>query len=50
MSGWEGIMLAAITLGSCFASYLLGQDAMYRRMKRLQEQRRRWREWEDFED
>jgi hypothetical protein len=50
MSGWEGIALAIVTLGSCFASYNLGQRNMYRRMRDLQERRRRWQEWEDFED
>ncbi len=50
MSGWEGIALAIVTLGSCFASYNLGQRNMYRRMRDLQERRRRWQEWENFED
>jgi hypothetical protein len=49
MSGWEGIALAIVTLGSCLASYNLGQRNMYRRMRDLQERRRRWQEWEDFE-
>ena len=50
MSGWEGIALALITLGSCLASCNLGQRNMYRRMPEMQERRRRWAEWEDFED
>jgi hypothetical protein len=50
MSGWEGIALAIVTLGSCLASYNLGQRNMYRRMRDLQERRRRWQEWENFED
>ena len=50
MSAFEGILLAVITLGSCLASYNLGQRNMFRRMRDLQERRRRWAEWEDFED
>jgi hypothetical protein len=50
MSAFEGILLAVITLGSCLASYNLGQRNMFRRMRDLQERRRRWQEWEDFED
>ena len=50
MSGWEGILLAVVTLGSCLASYNLGQRNMFIRMRDLREKRRRWREWEDFED
>lgn len=49
MSGWEGIALAIVTLGSCYASYLCGQRNMFIRMRDLQERRRRWAEWEDFE-
>lgn len=50
MTAFEGILLAVITLGSCLASYNLGQRNMFRRMRDLQERRRRWAEWEDFED
>lgn len=50
MSGWEGIALAIVTLGSCYASYLCGQRNMFIRMRRFEERRRRWEEWEDFED
>jgi hypothetical protein len=50
MSGWEGIALAIVTLGSCFASYLCGQRNMFIRMRRFEERRKRWAEWEDFED
>lgn len=50
MSGWEGIFLAVLTLGSCFASYNLGQRNMVERFRRGEERRRRWREFEDFED
>ena len=50
MSGWEGVLLTIITLGSCWASYACGQRNMFLRMRDLQEKRRRWQEWEDFED
>ena len=50
MSGSFAIALAILTLGSCLASYNLGQRNMYRRMREMQERRRRWQEWEDFED
>lgn len=50
MSGWEGVFLTLITLGSCWASYACGQRNMFLRMRDLQEKRRRWQEWEDFED
>ena len=50
MSGWEGIMITIITLGSCWASYACGQRNMFLRMRDLQEKRRRWAEWEDFDN
>lgn len=50
MSGWEGVLLTIITLGSCLASYACGQRNMFLRMRDLQEKRRRWQEWEDFDE
>jgi len=50
MSDWEGILLAAITLSSCWVCYTLGQKNMYYRMRDIQEKRKRWAEWEDFRD
>jgi hypothetical protein len=50
MSASFAISLAILTLGSCFASYNIGQRNMYRKMRDLQERRKRWAEWEDFED
>jgi hypothetical protein len=50
MSASFGIALAILTLGSCLASYHLGQRNMFIRMRDLQERRKRWAEWEDFED
>ena len=44
------IALALITLGSCYASYRCGQRNMFIRMRRFEERRRRWAEFEDFED
>jgi len=50
MSGSFAIALAILTLGSCYASYCCGQRNMFIRMREMQERRRRWAEWEDFED
>lgn len=50
MSAGFAIALAILTLGSCFASYNLGQRNMFIRMRRFEERRKRWQEWEDFED
>lgn len=50
MSASFAIALAILTLGSCLASYNLGQRNIMRRMRDIQEKRRRWAEWEDFED
>jgi hypothetical protein len=50
MSAGFAIALAILTLGSCFASYHLGQRNMFMRMRRFEERRRRWEEFEDFED
>ena len=55
MSGWAAISLAVLTLGSCWASYCLGQRDILNRLRKLREKEDRWREWdannlEDFED
>mgnify|MGYP003344342383 FL=1 len=50
MSGWEGVFLAVLSLGSCYASYCMGQRDMFKRMRDLNEKRSRWAEWEDFDD
>jgi hypothetical protein len=48
MSGWEGMTLAVLSLGSCFASYMLGRESMWKELKnRRQERRRRWEEFDD---
>jgi hypothetical protein len=44
------IALAVLTLGSCYASYRLGQADIIAKFRRLNERRRRWEEFEDFED
>lgn len=49
MSGWEGLMITLITLGSCWACYWAGQRNMFIRMRDQQERRKRWAEWEDFD-
>jgi hypothetical protein len=50
LTGWEGVALAVLTLGSCYASYRLGQRSVMDELRRSREMRRRWREFEDFED
>ena len=50
MSGWEGIFLAPVTLGSVCAAYWAGQRSIIIRFRDHQERRRRWREWEDFDE
>ena len=50
MSGWEGFILAVVTLGSVCAAYWAGQQNILTRMRDLQEKRRRWQEWEDFDE
>lgn len=44
------LSLAVLTLGSCYASYRLGQADILERFRRHDERRRRWEEFEDFED
>jgi hypothetical protein len=48
------IALAVLTLGSCYASYRLGQRNILERFRRYSDRRRereaRWQEFEDFED
>lgn len=54
MSAEFAIALAVITLGSCWASYRLGQQNILARYERYAKRRRereaRWEEFEDFED
>jgi hypothetical protein len=47
MSGWEGIALAVLTLGSSLTSYWIGQRSIILRFRRRDERRRRWREFTD---
>jgi len=48
MSAAMGILLAVLTLGSCYASYLLGRESMWKELKnRREEGRRRWEEFDD---
>lgn len=51
MSATLAICIAALTLGSCFASYWCGQQNVLWRMRqhdmRRREKQRRWREFEE---
>jgi hypothetical protein len=42
-----GISIAVLTLGSCFASYMLGQDSVRQQLRNSNERRRRWEEFDD---
>jgi hypothetical protein len=50
MSATMAICIAALTLGSCFASYWLGQQNMLWRLRQHDERRRERRRWEAFDD
>jgi hypothetical protein len=50
VSAGLAIAIAVLTLGSCYASYRLGQADILARFRRHDERRRRWEEFEDFED
>jgi hypothetical protein len=53
MSATLALSLAALTLGSCFACYRLGQQNILFRMRQHDERRRerenRWREFDDLD-
>ena len=51
MSGWEGFILAVVTIGSVCAAYWAGQQNILIRMRDLDERRReRERRWREFDD
>lgn len=50
MSGTTALALSLLTFLSMWACYWAGQRNMWLRMRDQQEKRKRWREWEDFED
>ncbi|MFZ9960156.1 MAG: hypothetical protein ACO3GP_07175 [Candidatus Limnocylindrus sp.] len=55
MSATAGLLLALVTLGSCYASYCLGQRDILTRLRKMQEKSDRWAEWdvdnlEDFDE
>jgi hypothetical protein len=55
MSATAGLLLALVTLGSCYVSYCLGQRDILNRLRKLREKEDRWAEWdaqnlEDFDD
>lgn len=41
------ILLAVLTLGSCFACYMLGRDSYRNEIRDFQERKRRWEEFDD---
>jgi hypothetical protein len=47
MSASFAICLAVLTLGSCFACYQLGREAMRHEFRDFQERKRRWEEFDD---
>jgi hypothetical protein len=47
MSAAMGILLAVLTLGSCWVSYALGRESMWKELKNRREERRRWEEFDD---
>lgn len=50
MSGTMALALALLSFLSMWCCYWAGQQNMYRRMKDLQERRKRWAEWEDYDE
>ena len=47
MSATMAIAIALLTLGSCYASYMLGRESMWKELKERREERRRWEEFDD---
>ena len=47
MSATLAVSIAVLTLGSCFASYMLGRESMRSDIRDFQERRRRWEEFDD---
>jgi hypothetical protein len=47
MSTTLAVSIALLTLGSCFASYKLGREAMRSDIRDFHERRRRWEEFDD---
>ena len=51
MSGWQGFILALVTIGSVCAAYWSGQQTILNRFRdmenRRKERERRWREFDD---
>lgn len=51
MSGWEGFILAIVSIGSVCAAYCAGQQNILIRMRDMENRRReRMRRWEEFYD
>jgi hypothetical protein len=47
MTATFAIVLAVLSLGSCFASYQIGRESMRQEMRDFQERKRRWEEFDD---
>ena len=47
MSAGLALCIAVLTLGSCFACYMLGRDSYRNELRDFQERKRRWEEFDD---
>ena len=47
MSATLALSIAVLTIGSCFASYMLGRDSMRQEIRDYQERKRRQEEFDD---
>ena len=47
MSAGLALCIALLTLGSCFACYMLGRDSYRNELRDFQERKRRWEEFDD---
>jgi hypothetical protein len=47
MTATFAIVLAVLSLGSCFASYQIGRESMRQEMRDFQERKSRWEEFDD---
>jgi hypothetical protein len=47
MTATFAIVLAVLSIGSCFASYQIGRESMRQEMRDFQERKRRWEEFND---
>jgi hypothetical protein len=47
MTASFAIVLAVLSIGSCFASYHIGRESMRQQMRDHKDRRRRWEEFDD---